>query len=222
MNDYYGKKCQSGKRSGDVFNDYLDFLNGVAWDDSSIKWRLDYLAPYTDYEFWENHMQEGFYRCNTYKRVDPSTRLVLALRRVDTEVTRWWNEEMYGKDSTYATWRHFTHFLRGCFMSPRRPVSCTKSVKATKVVQRRTDVHKRAQPCSKEVAMYLPPPAMGVKIVVPLQTVSAAETKISAAQQPDVEKVVVCAETAVDTVEPLSGLNMQLKRVHEEACKIVD
>ena len=104
---------------------------------------------------------------------------------------------MHGKDSTYANWRNFTQFLRACFV-------------------------KRAQPCSKEVAMSFPPPAMGVKTVVPLQTVSAAVTTISEAQQPDVEKLVVCAETAVDTVEPLSGLNMHLKRKHDEACKIVD
>ena len=41
-------------------------------------------------------------------------------------------------------------------------------------------------------------------------------------QQPDVAKVVVCAETAMAEVEPLSGLNMQLKKVHNEACKTVD
>ena len=32
----------------------------------------------------------------------------------------------------------------------------------------------------------------------------------------------MCAETAVEKVEPLSGLNMQLKRVHADACKTVD
>ena len=220
--DYYGKRCKSGTRSGDVFNDYLDFLNGVAWDDSSIKWRLDYLAPYTDYEFWEHHMKEGFYRCDTYERLDQSTRLVLALRRVDEEVTRWWNEEMYGKDITYATWRNFIQFLRACFLSPRCRVSCTKPVKVTNVVQRRTEFATRLQPCSKEVAMSISPPAMSVKAVVPVQTVSAAVPKISDEKQPDVDKVVVCAEIAVEKVEPLSGLNMQLKRVHDEACKIID
>ena len=60
--DYYGKRCQSGKKSGDVFNDYLDILNGVACDDSSIKWRLDNLATYAEYELWKHHMREGFYR----------------------------------------------------------------------------------------------------------------------------------------------------------------
>jgi hypothetical protein len=27
--DYYRKRCISGKRSGDVFNDFLDILDGV-------------------------------------------------------------------------------------------------------------------------------------------------------------------------------------------------
>ena len=61
-----------------------------------------------------------------------------------------------------------------------------------------------------------------VKIVVPVKTVSATVTKISKEKQPDVDKVVVCAETAVEEVEPLSGLNMQLKRVHDGAYKTVD
>jgi hypothetical protein len=58
--------------------------------------------------------------------------------------------------------------------------------------------------------------------VVSVQPVSVAMTKSSAEKQPNVAKVVVCAETAVGKVEPLSGLNLQLKRVHDEACIIVD
>jgi hypothetical protein len=37
-----------------------------------------------------------------------------------------------------------------------------------------------------------------------------------------VAKVVVCAETTVKEVEPLSWLNMPLKRVRDETCKPVD
>ena len=49
MSDYYGKRCVSGERSGDVFNDYLDILNGVTFADSSIKWRLNNLATFVEY-----------------------------------------------------------------------------------------------------------------------------------------------------------------------------
>jgi hypothetical protein len=58
--------------------------------------------------------------------------------------------------------------------------------------------------------------------VVSVQPVSVAMTKSSEEKQPDVAKVVVCVETAVAKVEPLSGLNLQLKRVHDEACITVD
>jgi hypothetical protein len=58
--------------------------------------------------------------------------------------------------------------------------------------------------------------------VVSVQPVSVAMTKSSAEKQPNVAKVVVCAETAVEKVEPLSGLNLKLKRVHDEACITVD
>jgi hypothetical protein len=29
LGDYYGYKCRSGKKSSDIFNDYLDLLDGV-------------------------------------------------------------------------------------------------------------------------------------------------------------------------------------------------
>jgi hypothetical protein len=35
--DYYVQRCRSGKKSGDIFNDYLDLLDGVlAYDESEI------------------------------------------------------------------------------------------------------------------------------------------------------------------------------------------
>jgi hypothetical protein len=58
--------------------------------------------------------------------------------------------------------------------------------------------------------------------VVSVQPVSVAMTKYFEEKQPDVAKVVVCAEAAVEKVEPLSGLNMQLKWVHDAACITVD
>jgi hypothetical protein len=58
--------------------------------------------------------------------------------------------------------------------------------------------------------------------VVSVQPVSVAMTKSYVEKHPDVAKVVVCAETAVEKIEPLSGLNLQLKRVHDEVCITVD
>jgi hypothetical protein len=205
----YGKRCASRKRSGDVYNDYLDILNGVVCDDSQIRWRLVHMATYAEYELWERHMQDGFHRCDTYEYLDNSTRVLLALRREDEEIARWWTIEMCEKGIIDVTWKDFNNFVCGCFMTPRRKVSCTKPVKAV-------------QQSSRVAAVSIPSHAKEATAVVPVQTVSAAVTKFSEEKQPDVDKVVVCAEAAVDTVEPLSGLNMQLKRVHDEICKKVD
>jgi hypothetical protein len=70
--------------------------------------------------------------------------------------------------------------------------------------------------------MSIPSHAKEAITVVLVQPVSMAMTKSSEEKQPNVANVVVYAETAVEKVEPLSGLNMQLKRVHDEACTTVD
>jgi len=128
--DFSGKRCVYGKRSSDVYNDYLDILDGVVCDSPQIKWKLVHMATYDEYESWERHMQDGFYRCNTYGYLDNPTCVLLALRRVDKEIARWWDKEMCDKDIIDTTWKDFNNFLRGCFISPCRKVSCTKSVKA--------------------------------------------------------------------------------------------
>jgi hypothetical protein len=39
LGDYYGYKCHSGKKLGDIFNDYLDLLDGVlTYDEYEINW----------------------------------------------------------------------------------------------------------------------------------------------------------------------------------------
>src|SRR3954466_3177533 len=121
--DFFGKRCVSGKRSGDVYNDYLDILDGVVCDDSQIRWKLVHKATYDEYELWERHMQDGFYRCDTYEYLDNPTRVLLALRRVDEEIARWWDKEMCEKDIIDATWKDFNNFLRGYFMDPCCKVS---------------------------------------------------------------------------------------------------
>jgi hypothetical protein len=42
--DYYDKRCRSGKKSGDIFNDYLDLLDGVACAEDDLNWQLNHNA----------------------------------------------------------------------------------------------------------------------------------------------------------------------------------
>ena len=126
---------------------------------------------------------------------------------MDAVVARWWDEEVCEKDIIDATWYDLDNFLRACFLS------------SSNIQKLLNDVNKQARLLSKKVATrHLLSPAKEVKKVVPVKTVSATITKISEKQQPDVPKVVGCAETVVEKVEPLSGLNMQLKKVHDGAC----
>ena len=76
--DVYGKRCLTGEKSGDVFNDFCDILHGRPCD-SNITWRLDYYSSGAEYASWERAMHEGFYRCTTYEQLEDSTRLALAL-----------------------------------------------------------------------------------------------------------------------------------------------
>jgi hypothetical protein len=79
--DYYVQRCHSGKKSSDIFNDYIDLLDGVlAYDDSEINWQLSNDATTKEFESWEHHMLQGFYRCATYDHhMDDSTHLALTL-----------------------------------------------------------------------------------------------------------------------------------------------
>jgi hypothetical protein len=57
LGDYYGYGCHSGKKSSDIFNDYLDLLDGVlAYDESEINWQLNNDATAEEFESWERHM----------------------------------------------------------------------------------------------------------------------------------------------------------------------
>jgi hypothetical protein len=58
-------------------------------------------------------------------------------------------------------------------------------------------------------------------IVVPLPTVSKVAAMISELSAVDVVKADIVKDV-VEEVVPLSGLNMQLKRVHDETCMIAD
>jgi hypothetical protein len=61
LGDYYGQRCRSGKKSGDIFNDYIYLLDGVlAYDESEINWQLTNDATTEEFESWEHHMLQGF------------------------------------------------------------------------------------------------------------------------------------------------------------------
>jgi hypothetical protein len=75
--DFHGKWCLLEKKSSDVYNDYIDLLNGVVCD--PIKWRLNHLAIYVEYEWWELHMTDNFARCHTYEYLEDSSCAVLGL-----------------------------------------------------------------------------------------------------------------------------------------------
>jgi hypothetical protein len=55
--DYYGQRYRSGKKSSDIFNDYIDLLDDVLpYDDSEINWQLNNDATAEEFESWECHM----------------------------------------------------------------------------------------------------------------------------------------------------------------------
>jgi hypothetical protein len=111
--DYYGYKCRIGKKSSDIFNDYLDLLDGVlAYDEYKINWQLTNDATTEEFESWECHMLQGFYRCATYDPdMNDSTHLALADRRVDDRLYSWWHKALREKSITSATWANFRKFL---------------------------------------------------------------------------------------------------------------
>jgi hypothetical protein len=98
---------------GDIFNDYLDLLDGVlAYDESEINWQLNNDATAEEFESWECHMLQGFYRCATYDHnMADSTCLALAVRCVDIKLHNWWQKALWEKSITSTTWANFRKFL---------------------------------------------------------------------------------------------------------------
>jgi hypothetical protein len=235
--DYYGHRCRSGKKSSDIFNDYLDLLDGVACAEYELNWQLNNDATAEEFESWEHHMLQGFYRCATYDHnLDNSTRLALAVRRVDGKLYSWWHKAMWEKCITSAAWANFRKFIRECLIPSSTAVPCPQSrvtmdvgktiaplpKTATAVTTHSQDKLAKVDIPNKVAAMSIPSHATEATVVVPVQTVSVVVPKPSEEKQPVVTKVVVCAENTVEEVEPLSGLNMQLKWVCDWTCKPVD
>ena len=93
--DRRGIRCCSGRKSGDIFNDYLDIKRYVRYDASKVTWALDNFATSEEYRRWEKQMQLGFDRCYTYdKGFDDYSCVELAHRCVDAVIVSWWHEEI--------------------------------------------------------------------------------------------------------------------------------
>jgi hypothetical protein len=156
--DSYGYKCRSGKKSSDIFNDFLDLLDGVlTYDEYKINWHLTYDATAEEFESWEHQMLQGFYRCATYDHnMTDSTRLALADRRMDDRLYSWWHKALQEKSITSATWANFRKFLRECFIpystvvpSPKPLVTVEVIKQPPKVVHQIEDVGKSIAPIPK-------------------------------------------------------------------------
>ena len=246
--DYYGKRCQSGKKSGDIFNDYLDLTKGVAYA-TKITWRLSNFATSEEYQSWEFQMQQGFNRCRSYdSEFDDYYGFLLAHRRVDVEVGRWWSA-VVESSRVSATWEDFKIFLRDCFMYSRRVVPCKKSTvtmeaikQPPKVVQRMADVGKsipglpKAAPAvafhsqeklaiatnSAPCSSLIEESSVGnVQMVAPQQKVNTVAATISEVMMVDVVKADVGTDV-MEEAEPLHGLSMQLNQKSGDVCMNTD
>jgi C4-dicarboxylate transporter len=87
-----------------------------------------------------------------------------------------------------------------------------------KVMHRLADVGKSIAPIPKVATTVTTHEKL---IVVPLPIVSKVAATISELSAVDVVKADV-VQDVVEEVVPLSGLNMQLKRVHDETCMTAD
>jgi hypothetical protein len=122
---------------GDIFNDYLGLLDGVlAYDEYEINWQLTNDAIVEEFELWERHMLQGFYRCAAYDHdMNDSTRLALVDRRVDDRLYSWWHKAMREKSITSATWANFRTFLRECFIPSSTVVPSRKPMVTVEVIK---------------------------------------------------------------------------------------
>jgi hypothetical protein len=88
--------------------------------------------------------------------MDDSTRLALAVRRVDLKLHNWWYKAIWEKSITSATWANFKKFLQECFIHSSTVVPCPKSMvpvevitQPPKVMHRLADVGKSIPPLPK-------------------------------------------------------------------------
>ncbi|KAK1613834.1 hypothetical protein QYE76_019351 [Lolium multiflorum] len=199
--DVLGIRCSRQKISSVILNDYLDIRKGVQRHTSELQWYLHHYASVEEYEHWEKNMELGFNRCRTYnKKFSGYDAYVLAHRRVDEELDNCWCDAVDRGDFA-CTWEDFKTFLRDGFVSPYME----ESEQPSGVVH-----------AIKEVGKCIVP----IQEVVPLPTVTKGKVISSEEKEPgsDTKSTTVTVEEDV----PLSGLNMQLKKVQDDACKTVD
>ena len=113
-----------------------------------------------------------------------------------------------------CTWEDFKTFLRDGFILSYMEAS----EHPPKVVNGIEDVGKSIAPIPKVVTAVMTHEKL---TVVPLPTVHKVAATISKVSAVDVVKADVVPEV-VEGVVPLSGLNMQLKRVHDDTCMTAD
>src|SRR4051794_17975669 len=198
LGDYYGHRCIGRTPSSAIFNDHLDIVRGMARDVSKLCLYLHRFATSEEYQSWESHMLQGFHRCRTYDdKFDDYSAYRLAYRRVDEEIASGWSAEVKRYGLTLG-WEEFKNFLRECFMP---------------------SIRLRSSPTSSLNVKAIKKPPKKVQTLVPLQNIEEAAAIL--AQIPKVVPVAV-SKDVVDDVVPLSGLNVQLKRVHGDTCVPVD
>jgi hypothetical protein len=56
LGDSYSQRCCSDKKSSDIFNDYLDLLDGITCAEDELNWELNNYAIAEEFESWERHM----------------------------------------------------------------------------------------------------------------------------------------------------------------------
>jgi hypothetical protein len=85
------------------------------------------------------------------------------------------------------------------------------------------NVGKKLQPCLKKVIVVsIPSSTREVSTIVPMQIVTEEVAIFSEEKKPAVDEVVVCTDVLVEEDVPLRGLNLQLKKVPDDACKTTD
>jgi hypothetical protein len=218
--------------------------------ESELNWQLNNNATTEEFESWEHHMLQGFYRCATYDHnLDDSTRFSLAVRRVDVKLKNWWYQAMWEMSITSTTCANFRKFLQECFIPsstvvpfPTSMVIVEVNKQPPKVIHRLEDVGQSIPALPKAAttgtthsheklatAKILAPGSTSrevqyvehVQPVVPMQQVNKAAATISEVKKADVVMANV-SKDVVEEGEPLNGLNMQLKRVYGNACMPVD
>jgi hypothetical protein len=175
---------------------------------------LPKLAIIAEYQDWERHMERGFRRCRKYNdKFSGYDGYGLAYRRVDIEVTRWWCKAVRRSEFD-CTWEDFKKYLHDGFVLPYME----EIEQPPKVVHVKEDVGKSTAPIPKVATAMITHEKL---TAVLLPTVSKVAAMISELSVVDVVKAGVVKDV-VEEVVSLSGLNMQLKRVHNETCMTSD